>query len=462
MLRVTELWADSDLGRQRQGNEDSFFVRSPLFVVADGMGGAQAGEVASATAVRAFEDGLPGGSPGAALVALIERANREIHDRSRSDAHMAGMGTTLTAAYLAEDDAVVIAHVGDSRCYLLRGGNLQQLTRDHSLVDELLRQGKLTPEQAETHPQRSVITRALGPEPDVAVDVQAYPARAGDVFLLCSDGLTTMVPETRLKPIIEEASGLEAAGRSLIQAANAAGGRDNITVILFRLEDVPGSRGPSGGVDHEAETGEHRAARPASSTSVQPTQVKDDAVRTRDVAAAVADADDAEREYRRSGTVAMQAIPRRHPASEARTLDDHPAPAGPVNGSATGEPAVGTARGARAAGGPRRRSRARALLKPLLVVAVLLAFVLAAGWQASRAVFFLGTDPRDDRTVTIFKGLPYELPFGIELYQRYRTSGVTLDQVPPARREIFTDHKLRSRDDVEDLVIALERGRLNR
>jgi protein phosphatase len=414
--------------------------------------------VASATAVRAFEDGLPGGSPGPALVGLIERANREIHDRSRSDAHMAGMGTTITAAYLAEDDAVVVAHVGDSRCYLLRGGNLQQLTRDHSLVDELLRQGKLTPEQAETHPQRSVITRALGPEPDVTVDVEPYPARAGDVFLLCSDGLTTMVPETRLKPIIEEAPSLEAAGRSLIQAANAAGGRDNITVILFRIEEVPGSGGPSGGVDREAETGEHRAARTAAATTVQPTRVQGDAVRSQDVAAAVADADAAEHEYRRSGTVAMRAIPREHPASEGRTLDE-PAPARPVNGSPGREPAAGTAHGARAAGGPRRR--ARAILKPLLVVAVLLGFVLAAGWQASRAVFFLGTDPRDDRTVTIFKGLPYELPFGIELYQRYRTSGVTIDQVPPARRETFTDHKLRSRDDVEDLVIALERGRLN-
>jgi protein phosphatase len=291
--------------------------------------------------------------------------------------------------------------------------------------------------------------------------VEPYPARAGDVFLLCSDGLTTMVPETRLKPIIEQAPSLEAAGRSLIQAANAAGGRDNITVILFRLEDVPGGPGPSGGVDREAETGEHRASGPRSSTTVQPTRVKDDAVRTQDVAAAVASADAAEHESRGPGTVAMQAIPRSHSASEARALDE-PAPARPVNGSASRGAAAGTAHGARAAGGGRRRARARAILKPLLVVAVLLAFVLAAGWQASRAVFFLGTDPRDDRTITIFKGLPYELPFGIELYQRYRTSGVTLDQVPPARRTTFTDHKLRSRDDVEDLVIALERGRLNR
>src|SRR3712207_5675410 len=255
MLRVAEQWADSDLGRQRQGNEDSFFVRSPLFVVADGMGGAQAGEVASATAVRAFEDGLPSGPPTEALVRLIASANRTIHDRSRTDVQMAGMGTTLTAAYLAEDDAVVVAHVGDSRCYLLRDGDLVRLTRDHSLVGELVARGKLTEEQAEVHPQRSVITRALGPEPQVDVDVDVFPARDGDMFLLCSDGLTSMVPETEVRRILSGGLSLERAGRELIQAANAAGGRDNITVILFRIEEVAGRASPDGAA-HEADTGQ--------------------------------------------------------------------------------------------------------------------------------------------------------------------------------------------------------------
>jgi PPM family protein phosphatase len=175
-------------------------------------------------------------------VRIIEEANRRIHERSQSDAQRAGMGTTVTAAYVGEDD-VTVAHVGDSRAYLLRDGDLIRLTRDHSLVGELVARGKLTEEQAESHPQRSVITRALGPEPNVEVDVEAFPARAGDVFLLCSDGLTSMVHEPQLKPLLADRSRpLEQIGRELIAAANEAGGRDNITVILFRVEDVDDRR----------------------------------------------------------------------------------------------------------------------------------------------------------------------------------------------------------------------------
>src|SRR4051794_18568597 len=203
------------------------------------MGGAQAGEVASEMAVRSFGSGLPDGSPADGLVHLVEQANRAIHDRSRSDAKTAGMGTTVTAAYVGESE-VTIAHVGDSRAYVLRGGDLIRLTKDHSLVGELVARGKLTEEQAEMHPQRSVITRALGSEPDVEVDVHVYQARAGDLFMLNSDGLTSMVPEARVKPIIAGAGSLEQAGRALIAAANEAGGRDNITVILFRVDDVDG------------------------------------------------------------------------------------------------------------------------------------------------------------------------------------------------------------------------------
>src|SRR3954469_18722567 len=239
MLRIAEHWEESDLGRQRQGNEDNLFVRAPLFVVADGMGGAQAGEVASQMAVDSFDTGMPGGSPSEALVQIIEGANRALHDRSRTDARTAGMGTTVTAAYVGEQE-VTIAHVGDSRAYVLRDGDLIRLTQDHSLVGELVLRGKLTEEQAEMHPQRSVITRALGSEPDVEVDVHVYQARAGDLFMLNSDGLTSMVHEPRVKEILERAGSLEQAGRELIAAANEAGGRDNITVILFQVDDVDG------------------------------------------------------------------------------------------------------------------------------------------------------------------------------------------------------------------------------
>ncbi len=245
MLRAAETVRRTDTGRQRKGNEDSSFARPPVFVVADGMGGAQAGEVASQLAVEAFEQGLPStGTPEERLAEIVREANRRIHEVSRLEHERAGMGTTLTAAYL-DDRQVAIAHVGDSRAYLFRNGTLKRLTRDHSLVGELVRQGKLTEEQAEEHPQRSIITRALGPEPAVEVDTWTYPTSAGDVLLLCSDGLTSMIPEERIAEILAGAPSLAAAGDQLIAAANAAGGRDNITVVLFRLEEV----GSDGNVD---------------------------------------------------------------------------------------------------------------------------------------------------------------------------------------------------------------------
>src|ERR1700678_4315493 len=238
MLRVVEQYSGTDTGLQRRANEDSLLARSPLFVVADGMGGAQAGEVASRIAVEAFQPGVSDAAqPELALATLAREANTRIHELSHANAEHAGMGTTLTAVYVGEQE-VAIAHVGDSRAYCLRDGELLRLTDDHSLVDELIRQGKLTPEEAIEHPQRSVITRALGPEPEVEIDTRSYRARAGDVYLLCSDGLTTMVPDALLAEIMLAHRRLRDAGEALIAAANQAGGRDNITVVLLRLEEV--------------------------------------------------------------------------------------------------------------------------------------------------------------------------------------------------------------------------------
>src|SRR2546421_3185317 len=171
MLRVTEQAFKTDVGRQRTANEDSYFARTPIFVVADGMGGAQAGEVASKTATEAFDRDLGGVPPETALREVVQEANERIHRLAQSDASRAGMGTTLTAAVVKPDqEEVAIAHVGDSRAYLLRNGKLERLTTDHSLVEELRRKGQLTDQQAEDHPQRSIITRALGPEEVVDVD----------------------------------------------------------------------------------------------------------------------------------------------------------------------------------------------------------------------------------------------------------------------------------------------------
>jgi PPM family protein phosphatase len=457
MLRIAEQWYASDVGRQRQGNEDNFFVRAPLFVVADGMGGAQAGEVASEISVQSFDDELPNGSRAEALVHVIEQANKRIHERARSDESLRGMGTTTTAAYV-DDDEVIIAHVGDSRAYLLRSGELIRLTKDHSLVGELVARGKLTEEQAEQHPQRSVITRALGPEASVQVDIDIFPAKAGDLFLLCSDGLTSMVHEPELRPLFEESDSLETLGKRLIDAANAAGGRDNITVILFRLEEVdaPGGAGraaaaaqPDEGETSEYDTFEGEAVR-------SPRQDVTRAAAGAPPGAGVADA--VEEEYRRDGTVAMSAV-RRPGASEPAASPEEPPPKDDAARAATATPPPRrTAPLPGAAAKPRKRRRR--LPVGLLVVLALLALVLAGGWMATRAVYFVGTDPRDDRTIAIFRGLPYDLPFGVKLYERFAGSGVTIDEVPRDRRATFTDHKLRSRDDAETLVIALERGQI--
>src|SRR4051812_37370619 len=235
-LRVAEQTFRSDTGRQRTANEDSYYANAPLFAVADGMGGAQAGEVASRIAAESFEPAVRGDeSPEAYLRTIAEDANERIHSLAQHDSTRSGMGTTLTAA-MVEGDEVSFAHVGDSRAYLWRDGELRLLTSDHSLVEELRRQGRLTSEQAEDHPQRSIITRALGPEEEVIVDTLTFSARPDDVFLLCSDGLTTMVKDDGIAAALSSTESLEQAVIRLVEEANEAGGRDNITVVAFRLE----------------------------------------------------------------------------------------------------------------------------------------------------------------------------------------------------------------------------------
>jgi PPM family protein phosphatase len=237
-MRLRETAALSHPGRRRRHNEDAYVVEPPLFAVADGMGGAKAGEVASGLAAAAVQESANRDDSGEARVAaLIEEANRRVFRRAHEDREASGMGTTMTIA-LVEDDHVAIGHVGDSRAYLIRGGRLEQLTDDHSLVAELVRSGKLTPEEAETHPQRSVITRALGTEADVDVDTFSVEASPGDLFLLCSDGLTSMVDdETILDAVERNRPNLQEAAKALVNAANRGGGEDNITVIFFEVGD---------------------------------------------------------------------------------------------------------------------------------------------------------------------------------------------------------------------------------
>jgi protein phosphatase len=225
----------TDTGRRRRHNEDAFVCEPPLFAVADGMGGAQAGELASGLAAAALRDDTNRSGGEQRVDDLIQEANRRIYQRQSEDASASGMGTTMTVA-LVEDGLVAIGHVGDSRAYLIRDRKLEQLTEDHSLVAELVRSGKLSPEEADHHPQRSVITRALGTDPDVDVDTFSVETMAGDLFLLCSDGLTSMVDdETILREVERNRSDLGAAAKALVRAANRGGGEDNITVVFFEI-----------------------------------------------------------------------------------------------------------------------------------------------------------------------------------------------------------------------------------
>jgi protein phosphatase len=226
----------SDTGRRRRRNEDNYVVAPPLFAVADGMGGAQAGEVASKLAAAALEDGDSDGLGGLERVgALIQEANRRIFDRASSDPSASGMGTTMTVA-LVEGMTVAIGHVGDSRAYLVRGDTMEQLTEDHSMVNELVKSGRLSEEEAQTHPQRNVIIRAVGTDPDVDIDSFTIDAEEGDVFLICSDGLTDMVEDEEILDVVDRfRDDLEKAVKSLVQTANKEGGEDNITAVAFRI-----------------------------------------------------------------------------------------------------------------------------------------------------------------------------------------------------------------------------------
>ena len=227
--------AVTDPGRTRRHNEDSYVIEPPLFAIADGMGGAQAGEVASGLATAALKEGQADAGGEQRIADLIQEANRRVYDRSSSDPNTSGMGTTITVA-LVEDDHVAFGHVGDSRAYLIRDASMEQLTEDHSLVNELLKTGKLSREEAETHPQRSVITRALGTDPDVDVDTFSVRAENGDLFLLCSDGLTDMVSEESILDLVERhRDDIDGALRALVKEANRGGGQDNITVVAFEI-----------------------------------------------------------------------------------------------------------------------------------------------------------------------------------------------------------------------------------
>jgi serine/threonine protein phosphatase PrpC len=408
MLRAAETIVRTDPGRQRSGNEDSTFALAPVFALADGMGGAQAGEVASAIVAKTFERGLPAqGTAQERLAETVQRANREIHERQLAEHEHAGMGTTVTAAYL-EADSVAIANVGDSRGYLFRDGELTRLTNDHSLVQELVSKGELTDEEALEHPQRSIITRALGPEAVVEVDTWSYPLRPGDVVMLCSDGLTDMLPERQVQQALAETATLSAAADRLIDEANAAGGRDNITVVLFRAEVADAASS----VDQPTSAYEVSFDAPASADYVAPAP--------------------------------LNVTPR-------------PSLRAPLARRQGWKPKVPKGM---TQPGPQQRHFGRlgkAVAGTVALVAVI--FVVGGGgYLATRQLYFLGTNGQG--TIVVYRGLPYVLPFGVPMYETFYVSGVPASLIPAHRRATILNHAMRDQSSAVKLVNQLELGQI--
>ena len=389
-----EPFGATDAGKVRANNEDALLVGEgrdeTLFVVADGIGGFEAGEVASRIAV----DVLRELEPGASFEAAIREANRRILAVGRGDERLSGMGTTIVATRFGgtrEEPVAEIAHVGDSRAYLLRGGSLRPLTEDHSLVAELVRSGDLTRDQAAEHPQKNLITRALGAEEEVEVDTVVLPVEAGDRFLLCSDGLTDMVPEANIGEILADSPGdPEKPARTLVSAALDAGGSDNVTVVVVDVkQEAP--REERSGDTHEM---------PA---------------------------------IARSGDGGE--VPARPPAQ--RPPREQPRPS--VRSHAPGRP--------KAAVRKRKRVGLGWFVRGLAaVLVVIIALTPAYLWGSSR--YFLGLDGGQ---VVAYRGIPYA-PLGVELNEEWRRTGVEGSEVKTPYRGPIEDHKLYTEGEIERVV----------
>jgi len=386
-MRIAAKAAVTDPGRRRRRNEDSFVVDPPLFAVADGMGGAQAGEVASRLAASAFREFHEADDLGGEerVEAIIQEANRRIYERAQHDAHASGMGTTVTAA-LVEGGRIALGHVGDSRAYRVRAGSLEQLTQDHSLVGDLIRSGRLSPEEADTHPQRSVITRALGTDPSVDVDTFAVEAEPGDLYLICSDGLTTMLGDEEIASILTEGADLEAAARALVKAANRRGGEDNVTVILFRVEE-----GDAHGLEETI----------ALPTNGQGDQDLEDTL------------------------TGLEAV----------------APAPAQEQAAAWEPVGEQAEAPRERA--KRPRRGRRLFLFVLALALIAVLLLVAFWGLANA-HFVGA--QSDGRLAVYQGVPYDLGGGVSLYRARYVSELRAVQLAAEERSVLFDHDLMAYD----------------
>lgn len=396
MSLVARPGALTDIGLHRKTNEDTFIVAPPLFAVCDGMGGAQAGEVASGLAAETLAAAVADGRP---LLAAAEQANAAVFQRANDDVEHTGMGTTLTAVVLAGDTGL-FAHIGDSRAYLLRDGKLEQLSEDHSLVGEMVRDGRLSEEEAASHPHRSILSRALGTEPLARIDEFEVDLRAGDVLLLCSDGLSGVVPAEAISKALGRADPGDAAAK-LIAEARKHGGPDNITAVVLRLD-------------------EPRAADEEVALAVLAGEAATLAVLTDEEVTLAVPTDEA--------TTVVLAVPVAPPAppDPESAADAPPAPAAASRGS-------------------RRR------LGRLAVVLALLVVVAFAGVLTVSTVFYVGVD---DGRLAIYSGLPAALG-PLQLRAVYRRSSLPYESLGPAGRRLVDEQGLHTRSSVMALAETL-------
>lgn len=454
MTLVARIGALSDIGLHRKTNEDAFVTAAPLFAVCDGMGGALAGEVASALAAETLAAGVAAGRP---LRESAEAANSAVFAQAERDSGHQGMGTTLTAVLL-EAETGHFVHIGDSRGYLLRAGELQQLTDDHSLVGEMMRDGRLTEEEAAMHPHRSVLSRALGTEAQVRIDEFEVDLEDGDVLLLCSDGLSGAAPAADIRKALGRDEPQDAA-RRLIAEARKHGGPDNITAVVLRLEDAPAAGEDAGGEATtavlDAEAGP-TAVLPAveAATAVMPApsgeSEADDAAGTSGAGAAAGASGVA------SSTAAPDAVELAPGSGEGPT----PAPgpeepatqAGPDEAKTdAGElaPTSVVAADDAAVRGARRRSGSRLSLAVVILSLVLL--VGAAGAFTTSTVFFVGVD---SGRLVVYSGVPVKLG-GHRLNAVYRKSTRPYDVLSPQQKALVDAQSLHDRDGVMALATAL-------
>jgi PPM family protein phosphatase len=378
----------TDIGLHRKTNEDTFVVQPPLYAVCDGMGGANAGEVASGLAAETLAGEVAGGTP---LHAAAEAANAAVFQRAHDNLEQTGMGTTLTA-FVLEGDTARFAHIGDSRAYLLRDGDLRQVSDDHSLVGEMVRDGRLTEEEAAVHPHRSILSRALGTEPQARIDEFTQGLLPGDVLLLCSDGLSGPVSADAIRVALTRSDPQEAAER-LILEARRQGGPDNITAVVVRVDE-----------------GSHGALDDDETTLVQPAVPEVEAA-TGELPFVVADDEPADEE----DADAADAL-----AALRAGQDGEPAPASEA---------------------VRRRRRSVRRLGVVAAALALLVVALAAAAFYLSTVFFIGVD---GGSLAIYSGVPGNIG-PIPLHAVYRRSYVTYASLSPAARTLVDQQMLRDR-----------------